>query len=265
MSEPSILLTVENDVAVLTLNRPQSLNATTNEMVERLRGEIDKIASGETKARALIITGAGRGFCAGADLPDITESADFIAKQDAGLVLELYYNALIKALRALPVPIVAAVNGPCAGVGMSFALAADVLVAARSASFLQAFVNIGLVPDGGSSYFLPRSVGRTRAARMMLLGEKIGAEEAYEWGLVTKLVDDEALMDEAMKIARKFASGPTRAINLIRQMMDASERNSLSDQLDLERASQKAAGEGADFKEGVKAFFEKRKPVFTGQ
>ncbi|MDA5193560.1 enoyl-CoA hydratase-related protein [Govanella unica] len=265
MSSDSILFDITDGVAVLTFNRPAALNAMTNEMAVAFRACLDPLLSGETPARALVLTGAGRGFCAGADLVSSINPADFTATSDAGLVLENHYNGIIKIIRALPMPVIAAVNGPAAGVGMSLAMAADILVAARSASFLQAFVNIGLVPDGGSSWFLPRIIGRNRAARMMMLGEKISAEDAFDWGLVSKLVDDDKLMDESLAMARKLATGPTRAINLIRHLLDASEGHSLTEQLDLERQHQCTAGRYEDFREGVAAFLAKRKPDFSGK
>ncbi len=260
-----LLCEITDDVAVLTLNRPQALNAIDEQLALDLRRALTDLTRGRLSARALVLTGAGRGFCAGADLASGINPNDSATLEDLGMVLERHYNPIIKLLRALPMPIVAAVNGPCAGAGMSLAIASDIVIAGQSASFLQAFVNIGLVPDAGSSYFLPRLAGRGRAARMMLLGEKLTAADALEWGVVSSVVDDDKLMDEAMKVARKLAQGPTKAINLIRHMLDQSEINGLSDQLDLERTLQAEAGRYDDFKEGVAAFMEKRKANFKGQ
>ncbi len=264
MAYNTLLVDIKNDVLTLTLNRPAALNSFTLEMHAELKDVIAKLAKGELAARALLITGAGRGFCAGQDLSDGINLKEG-QLPDLGLVVEQCYNPLIKAIRALPLPVIAAVNGPAAGAGMSLAMACDLIYAARSASFLQAFVNIALVPDAGSSYFLPRLVGPVRAARMALLGEKIGAEEAERWGLVTKVMDDDKLMAEATAVAEKLAKGPTAAIALIRQQLHASETNSLAEQLDLECANQRTAGQGCDFIEGVTAFMEKRPAKFSGR
>lgn len=264
MAYENILLNVQNGVATLTFNRTATLNAMSTAMAVEFHDALLKLGDGDIEARALLITGAGRGFCAGADLSAGIGFADGQAP-DLGVVLEQYYNPIIKRIRSLPMPTIAAVNGPAAGAGMSIALACDMIVAGKSASFLQAFVNLALVPDAGSSYFLPRLVGPARAARMTMMGEKILAEEAERWGLVTKLVDDEKLMPEAMAMAEKLARGPTNAIVHIRRMLHASETNSLAQQLDLERDYQRALGYAQDFKEGVAAFLEKRPAKFTGK
>lgn len=265
MSYEAIKLELRDNVALVTLNRPEALNSIDDRMVTELAAVVDGIADGEIAARALLITGAGRGFSAGADLATTVNPDNPDTAKDVGHVLERYYNPLIKAMRDLPVPIVAAVNGPCAGAGMSIAMAADVILAGRSAFFLQAFVNISLVPDAGSSYFLPRLVGKAKAARMMLLGEKIGAEEAERWGMLSAVYDDANLMDEAFATAAKLAAGPTGAIALIRRMLAESEGNSLAEQLDLERDYQRRAGRLEDFEEGVRAFLGKRKAEFKGR
>ncbi|MBW7835707.1 MAG: 2-(1,2-epoxy-1,2-dihydrophenyl)acetyl-CoA isomerase [Sphingomonadales bacterium] len=264
MAYNTLLVDIKNDVLALTLNRPAALNSFTLEMHAELKDVIAKLAKGELAARALLITGAGRGFCAGQDLSDGINLKEG-QLPDLGLVVEQCYNPLIKAIRTLPLPVIAAVNGPAAGAGMSLAMACDLIYAARSASFLQAFVNIALVPDAGSSYFLPRLVGPQRAARMALLGEKISAEEAERWGLLTKVMDDDKLMAEATAVAEKLAKGPTAAIALIRRQLHASETNSLTEQLDLECANQRTAGQGRDFIEGVTAFMEKRPAKFSGR
>ena len=263
MSFETITLAIADQVATLTLNRPDRLNAFTNKMHEELRAALEQIrASGA--ARCLVITGAGRGFCAGADLSDRQPSNDGGAP-DLGVSLEKNYNPLILSLRALEMPLVAAVNGPCAGAGMSLALACDIVIAAKSASFLQAFCNIGLVPDAGSTYFLPRLAGRARAAGMALLGEKISAETALEWGLIWKVVDDAALMAEAGAVAKKLAGGPTKGLGLIHQALDKSWSNDLATQLDVERDAQRLAGRTQDFAEGVAAFLQKRPARFQGR
>lgn len=263
MSFETITLAIADQVATLTLNRPDRLNAFTSKMHEELRGALEQIRA-PGAARCLVVTGAGRGFCAGADLSDRQPSSDGGAP-DLGQSLEKNYNPFILALRALEMPLVAAVNGPCAGAGMSLALACDIVIAARSASFLQAFCNIGLVPDAGSTYFLPRLAGRARAAGMALLGEKISAETALDWGLIWKVVDDAALMAEAGAVAKKLASGPTKGLALIRQALDKSWSNDLATQLDVERDAQRLAGRTQDFAEGVAAFLQKRPARFQGR
>ena len=263
MSYETILYETVDQVGVITLNRPDRLNAFTRQMHEDLRDAIGA-ASKDENVRCLMFTGAGRGFCAGADLADGASSSGD-GPPDLGISLEEQYNPLIKSLRDLNMPIVAAVNGPCAGAGMSLAMACDIILAARSASFLQAFCNIGLVPDAGSTWMLPRMIGRARAAGMALLGEKLPAETAADWGLVWKCVDDDALSEEAMAVASKLAAGPTKGLGLIRQALHKAWDNSLDSQLDLERDSQRELGSSHDFGEGVAAFLEKRAPNFKGR
>lgn len=247
-----------NGVAVLTLSRPHALNALSAAMVDELRHAVDSLDG--SAARCLLMTGEGRGFSSGADL-----ASGGGLPADAGEALEKHFNPLVEALFALPVPVVAAVNGPAAGAGCSLALAADVVIAARSAYFLQAFVNIGLVPDAGATWLLPRLVGRARALEMMMLGERIPAEQAQSWGLISRVVEDEQLAEEARRLADKLAQGPTVALGLIRQLARDAEQLPLTDALQAERIAQKAAGETEDFKGAVIAFLQKQAPVFNGR
>jgi 2-(1,2-epoxy-1,2-dihydrophenyl)acetyl-CoA isomerase len=247
------------DVATIVMNRPDTLNALNGAMVDELRDAVE--ATGRSGARCLLITGAGRGFSSGADLAG---SGDGLP-EDAGAALEQHFNPLIEAMFALPVPIVAAVNGPAAGAGCSLALAADIVLAGRSAYFLQAFVNIGLIPDAGATWLLPRLVGRARAIEMMMLGERISANQAEAWGMISRVVEDEHLASEAALLATNLAQGPTVALGLIRRLARDAEQASLSEALAAERAAQRTAGETADFKAAVMAFLQKRQPRFEGR
>ncbi|MCW5749692.1 MAG: 2-(1,2-epoxy-1,2-dihydrophenyl)acetyl-CoA isomerase PaaG [Alphaproteobacteria bacterium] len=263
MNFKTILWDVQDGIATLTLNRPDRLNAFTAEMHGELR-QVMEMARADGAIRCLLVTGAGRGFCAGADLTAGLGDVDADGP-DLGMALERDYNPLILAMRRLPKPILAAVNGPAAGAGMSLALACDLVIAARSATFLQAFCNIGLVPDAGSTYFLPRLAGSARAAYLTMMGEKLPAETAAEWGLIWKCVDDETLMGEAMSVARKLASGPTKGLSLIKDALNRSAGNDLAGQLGVERDLQRQAGRTRDFQEGVRAFLEKRPARFEGR
>jgi 2-(1,2-epoxy-1,2-dihydrophenyl)acetyl-CoA isomerase len=256
-----ILVSIDAGVLRITLNRPEKLNAF-NPGVHL--GLADAMMRAETDAavRCLLITGAGRGFCAGQDL---TERDMKAAAIDLGGGLETWYNPLVKRMRALPKPIVCAVNGVAAGAGANFALACDIVLAARSASFIQAFVKIGLVPDCGGSYFLPRLAGMQRAMALAMTGERLSAEDAERWGLIWKCVDDAQLGAEAEKLSRELARGPTKSLGLIKRALYSSANNDLAAQLDLERDLQREVGKGADYREGVAAFLEKRPPRFTGQ
>jgi len=244
----------------LTLNRPDTLNAFTVAMTQALAAAFARAAA-ESAVRCVLVTGAGRGFCAGQDLTERDMSAKEI---DLGGGLDARYNPLIRRMRALEKPIVCAVNGVAAGAGANFALACDLVIAARSAAFIQAFVKIGLVPDCGGSYFLPRLAGTQRAMALAMTGDRLPAEDAERWGVIWKCVDDAALVSEAEKLARQLASGPTRSLGLIKRAIYASAGNSLAAQLDLERDLQREVGKGKDYREGVAAFLEKRKPAFTG-
>lgn len=265
MSDKKVKLEFKDTVAVLTLNDPDALNAVSIAMLEDLGEALDQVEDSANGARCLILTGEGRGFCAGANLAGGISSEADDAKRDAGEVLEKYYHPTLKRLRDLPIPFLTAVNGVAAGVGMSFAMMGDLVLAARSSYFLQAFRRIGLVPDGGSTYLLPRLVGMARARELSLLAEKLPAEKAMEWGIVNRVYDDGALMDEAFKLAHELANGPTVALALARKLYWESPLNTYDEQLDLERKSQKIAGQSEDFGEGVKAFFEKRPAQFKGK
>ncbi len=269
MEYRNILWAEADGVATLTLNRPEHLNSLDTATMDEMLHAVDRIRDGQSTARCLVLTGAGRGFSSGADLGasgavGVAAAAGAGGPVDVGRVLETHFNILLERLFALPVPLVTAVNGPAAGAGCSYALAGDIIVAARSSYFLQAFVNIGLVPDVGSTWMLPRMVGRVRASRMMLLGEKIPADQAHEWGMVTEVVDDAALMERAMELARTLANGPTKSLALIRHGIRDCLDKTLSEALLVERRNQMLAGRTADFAEGVTAFLEKRPARFTG-
>lgn len=257
---------VHGRVGVLTLNHPEVMNAVSVEMLKGLIAAMNYIERPGTGLRALVMTGEGRGFCAGANLSGGPSSGDFGPEErDAGAALEVSYHPFLRRLRNLKMPFITAVNGAAAGVGMSFALMGDMVLAAKSAYFLQAFRRIGLVPDGGSTWLLPRLIGLARAKELSLLGERLGAERALEWGLINRVYDDAALMPEALKLAEELASGPTVALGLMRCLYWASPDNTYEEQLNAERQAQKLAGRADDFAEGVSAFQGKRKAEFKGR
>ena len=262
MNESPVLVQRREGYRVITLNRPQRLNAFDEAMHRALRDALAE-AESDPACRALLLTGAGRGFCAGQDLGDRLSAAGETSV--LGGALEAYYNPLIRKLRALPLPIVAAVNGVAAGAGANIALACDIVLAARSASFVQAFIRIGLVPDAGGTWILPRLVGLARARGLALTAEPLPAEQAEAWGLIWKMVEDDALMDEAHKLCAHFAAAPTVGLALTKRALDESWENDLDSQLDLERELQREASLTPDYAEGVRAFLQKRKPAFTGR
>lgn len=256
-------ITVERDgpLLTITLNRPERLNAMGPDMADELGGAFYDLGD----ARAVLITGAGKGFCSGADLAARGERSALQAKGGSHRALQNHYNPAVTQVLRAKVPVICAVNGPAAGVGCSLALAADFTIAGKSAYFLQAFVNIGLVPDGGSTWLLARAVGRARATRMMMLGEKIGAEQAEEWGLIYKAVDDDALMAEAKALAEKLANGPTVSYATMKRNIALAMDGTLSDVLLAEAEGQQIAGASADAMEGGMAFLQKRKAEFKGR
>jgi 2-(1,2-epoxy-1,2-dihydrophenyl)acetyl-CoA isomerase len=259
-SEPVLLETLEGGVLTLTLNRPDRMNALNSALVEALGAAIRK-AGTEEACRVVLITGAGKGFCAGADLTDRAISPGG-ARPDLGDSLDRRYNPLIRDLRALPKPVVAAINGAAAGAGLNIALACDIVIAARSALFLQAFARIALVPDAGGTWTLPRLVGEARARALMMLADPIGAEEAARTGMIWRAYDDDELPGAARELAARLAGGPTQAYGLMKRAFLASSTNSLDAQLDLERDLQREAGATDDFLEGVAAFLQKRPANF---
>jgi len=262
MDDTPVLVEKRAGYRLVTLNRPARLNSFNEAMHKALMAALQD-AEADSACRALLLTGAGRGFCAGQDLSDRVAGGD--TPPDLGHTIETYYNPLVRKLRALPFPVVAAVNGVAAGAGANIALACDIVLAARSANFIQAFAKIGLVPDSGGTWFLPRLIGAARARALAMLAEPLPAEKAEAWGLIWKAVDDDKLMAEAAKLAQHFASAPTFGIASIKQALDASECNNLGAQLELERDLQRQCGASPDYREGVKAFMDKRVPNFTGR
>lgn len=261
MDYQTILLEIAEGAARLTLNRPDRLNSFTVQMHEEVAHALDQVERGG--ARVLLITGAGRGFCAGQDLSDSSVKPGDKGI-DLGETLEARYNPLIRRLAALEAPVICAVNGVAAGAGSNIAFACDIVIAARSAKFIQSFANIGLVPDSGGTWALPRLAGQARALGLALTGEPITAERAEEWGLVWKCIDDDKLMDEANALVAKFAAAPTAGLAAAKKLIRQSLTHDLTTQLDFERDAQRRLGRTHDYGEGVAAFMEKRPPKFTG-
>ncbi|QEZ48927.1 enoyl-CoA hydratase-related protein [Cupriavidus oxalaticus] len=260
MTEP-VLYQASEGVATITLNRPEVLNAVNAGLLASLLAAIQR-ASDDAEVRAVVLTGAGRGFCAGSDL--VARHKAGLDSVDLGKSARDNLNPVITAMRSLSKPLLTAVNGPAAGAGMSIALAGDLVVASRSAKFALAFTKIGLVPDGGNTYFLPRYVGELRARALTILGETVDAEEACRIGMVWKVYDGEAFAEETGKLARHLANMPTRAIGICKQALNASSGNELAAQLELEASLQTCASQTDDFREGVAAFVQKRAPQFKG-
>lgn len=263
MTYQTIQLDLADGVATLTLNRPKSLNSFNAEMFTEIHAALKQVKD-NPDIRCLLITGAGRGFCAGQDLSD-RNVAPGEQMPDLGNSVEKNYNPLIRTIKGLAMPVVCAVNGVAAGAGANIALACDLVFAARSASFIESFCKLGLIPDSGGTWHLPRLIGHARAMGLTLLGDKLSAEQAEQWGLIWKCVDDEKLLEEATNVARHLATQPTFGLSMIKRAINASYANTLDQQLDLERDFMRLGGRSEDYREGVKAFMEKRPPQFKGR
>ncbi len=261
MDYETILLDIANGAARLTLNRPDRLNSFTVQMHDEVSRALEAVSKSD--ARVLVLTGAGRGFCAGQDLSDraVAPGGEGV---DLGESLEKRYNPLSRRLTSLEMPVICAVNGVAAGAGANIALACDIVIAAKSAKFIQSFANIGLIPDSGGTWTLPRLAGQARALGLTLTGEPLTAERAEAWGMIWKCVDDDRLVEETTALAAKFASAPTRGLAMTKKLIRESGARALADQLDVERDAQRALGRTSDYKEGVAAFMEKRTPKFSG-
>lgn len=262
MSYDTLLFSVDNAIARLTLNRPDKLNSFNSAMHAEVQHVLGRLP--DSGARVLVLTGAGRGFCAGQDLGDrvVAPGAPGI---DLGESIDRYYKPLVLALHHLPLPVIAAVNGVAAGAGANIALACDLVVAARSASFVQAFAKLGLIPDSGGTWILPRLVGQSRALGLALLGDKLSAEQAAAWGMIWQCVDDAQLTPTVDALAKGLAAAPTRGLAWSKSAIRSSWQRSLEEQLDVERDAQRELGRSRDYAEGVAAFTEKRTPRFTGR
>jgi 2-(1,2-epoxy-1,2-dihydrophenyl)acetyl-CoA isomerase len=261
MPYENILFEIQTGIARLTLNRPDKLNSFNIAMHGEVRDALEQTLN-DASARVLILTGAGRGFCAGQDLNDRSVSPG--GDVDLGESIEKYYAPLVRSLRALPMPVLCAVNGVAAGAGAQIALACDIVIAGKSASFIEPFCKLGLIPDTGGTYFLPRLVGTARAMGISMLGEKIPAEQAAAWGLIWRVVEDSDLIKTVDGIATQLASGPTRGLARIKEAIYASANNRFERQLELERDLMRELGRSYDYREGVAAFLEKRAPEFKG-
>jgi len=262
----TIVFEIENGVARLTLNRPDKLNSFNVRMhldIQHALGEVEQEVEQNETLRVLLITGSGRGFCAGQDLSDRALAPG--ESIDLGASIQAYYAPLVRRLRSLPLPVVCAVNGVAAGAGANLAFACDIVIAARSASFIESFCKLGLIPDTGGTYFLPRLIGTARAMAMAMLGEKISAERAAAWGLIWQCVDDADFSTAVDKLVAHLASAPTRGLARIKRAIYSSGEKLLDQQLDLERDLMRELGNSEDFREGVTAFLEKRPPRFTGK
>lgn len=262
MDEKTIIVEEKNAVGYLRLNRPQRLNSLNVKMHQVISSVLTAWAK-DTAIRAVVLTAEGRGFCAGQDLNDRVVDPDADAP-DLGLTLEKHYNPLIKLITEMPKPVICAVNGVAAGAGANIALACDIVIAARSASFIQAFCRLGLIPDSGGTWFLPRLVGQAQAMGLAMLGDQISAERAVSLGMIWMMVEDDALKAEAEKLAEHLAKQPTYGLSLIKKAIHAAAHHSLDDQLILERDLQRLAGRSSDYKEGVQAFMQKRTPRYQG-
>lgn len=259
--QKDIIIDIKDGVATLRLNRPDVFNSFNRAMALKLQAELDSCASND-EVRAIVLTGTGRAFCAGQDLSEVTSE-----KLNPGFkaILEEHYNPIIQRIRDIKKPIVASVNGVAAGAGANIALACDIVIASEHASFIQAFSKIGLVPDSAGTFFLPRLIGFQRASALMLLGDKVTAEEALSMGMLYKMVSHDDLEEEVLKIANRLAVMPTKALGMIKELMNTSMTNTLEEQLAMESKYQIEAAQTEDYKEGVTAFMEKRKPNFKGK
>lgn len=262
MSSQTLMFSVESGVARLILNRPEKLNSFNTMMHQEVHAALDQLAA-DPSARVLLITGAGRGFCAGQDLEDRAPNQE--TQPDLGTSIERFYAPMVRKLRALPLPVVCAVNGVAAGAGVSLALACDLVLAKRSASFIQSFARLGLIPDTGGTYFLPRLVGPARALGLAMLGEKLSAQQAADWGLIWRCIDDDAFDSEVEAFVTRLAVAPTLGLARTKEAIYASLSNTLEEQLLHERDAMRDLGYSRDYREGVQAFLEKRAPVFNGE
>ena len=263
MNFQAILFEIRDGVARLTLNRPEKLNSFNVQMHEEVQEALKQVEI-NPNTRVLVLTGAGRGFCAGQDLAD-RAAVPASGPPDLGLSIEEYYSPLVRTLAALPLPVVAAVNGVAAGAGANLALACDLVVATKSASFIQSFAKLGLVPDTGGTYSLPRLIGAARALGLVLLGEKLSAEQAANWGLIWRCVEDTEFQPTVEALVQYLAAAPTKGLAYAKRAIRMSAQNGLDDQLDIERDFNRELGRSKDFQEGVSAFLEKRQPKFTGR
>ncbi|SFD17511.1 2-(1,2-epoxy-1,2-dihydrophenyl)acetyl-CoA isomerase PaaG [Massilia yuzhufengensis] len=263
MTYESIEFSINNGIALLTLNRPDRLNSFTQAMHLEVRDALDQLQA-DKSVRVLVLTGAGRGFCAGQDLQDraVAPGAQAV---DLGESVEKFYAPLVLALKSLPMPVICAVNGVAAGAGANLALACDIVLAAKSASFIEAFCKLGLIPDTGGTWHLPRLIGQARATGLAMLGDKLSAEKAEQWGLIWACVPDEELMTQAMAMATHFASAPTKGLAFTKKALQASWANTLPEQLKLEGEMMRELGNSHDYREGVAAFIAKRPAQFKGE